>query len=177
MFVLTFYFKLINFVSNIFFPKSYASFMPPMLSGSLVTTAWRDLRLRMEEKASRYGGQLRIYWISSRGQPTRGGPPAWGLGGGVTTPHRKKKKHVTKCHRGPRNWTDTLERPKAKKMDMRFGTWNVRSLYRPGSLKPVSGESAKYKKIAVFWVVAPCSLVEVYQRFRGPCCLHHQGDE
>jgi hypothetical protein len=30
--------------------------------------------------------------------------------------------------------------------------------------------------IAVFWVVAPCSLVEVYQRFRGPCCLHHQGD-
>jgi hypothetical protein len=27
-----------------------------MLSGSLVTTAWRVLRLRMEEKASRYGG-------------------------------------------------------------------------------------------------------------------------
>jgi hypothetical protein len=33
-----------------------------------------------------------------------------------------------------------------------------------------------YIKIAVFWVVAPCSLVEVYQRFRGPCCLQHQGD-
>jgi hypothetical protein len=32
------------------------------------------------------------------------------------------------------------------------------------------------RKIAVFWIVAPCSLVEVYQRFRGPCCLHHQGD-
>jgi hypothetical protein len=32
-------------------------------------------------------------------------------------------------------------------------------------------------KMAVFWVVAPCSLVEVSQRFRGPCCLHHQGDE
>jgi hypothetical protein len=31
-------------------------------------------------------------------------------------------------------------------------------------------------KMTVFWVVAPCSLVEVYQRFRGPCCLHHQGD-
>jgi hypothetical protein len=31
-------------------------------------------------------------------------------------------------------------------------------------------------KMAVFWVVAPCSLVEVHQRFRGPCCLHHQGD-
>jgi hypothetical protein len=33
------------------------------------------------------------------------------------------------------------------------------------------------KNMAVSWVVAPCSLVEVYQRFRGPCCLHHQGDE
>jgi hypothetical protein len=32
-------------------------------------------------------------------------------------------------------------------------------------------------KMAVFWVVEPCSLVVVYQRFRGPCCLHHQGDE
>jgi hypothetical protein len=31
-------------------------------------------------------------------------------------------------------------------------------------------------KMTVFWVVAPCSLVEVYQRFRGPCYLHHQGD-
>jgi hypothetical protein len=29
-------------------------------------------------------------------------------------------------------------------------------------------------KMAVFWVVAQCSLVEVYQRFRGACCLHHQ---
>jgi hypothetical protein len=26
-------------------------------------------------------------------------------------------------------------------------------------------------KMVVFWVVAPCSLVEVYQRFRGPCCI------
>jgi hypothetical protein len=31
-------------------------------------------------------------------------------------------------------------------------------------------------KMAVYWVVAPCSLVEVYQCFRGPCCLRHQGD-
>jgi hypothetical protein len=30
--------------------------------------------------------------------------------------------------------------------------------------------------MAVFWVVAPCSLVEVYRRFRGACCLHHQCD-
>jgi hypothetical protein len=32
-------------------------------------------------------------------------------------------------------------------------------------------------KMAVFWVVAPCSLVEVYQRFRGTCFLHRRGDE
>jgi hypothetical protein len=25
-------------------------------------------------------------------------------------------------------------------------------------------------KVAVFWVIAPCSLVEIYQRFRGTCC-------
>jgi hypothetical protein len=30
-------------------------------------------------------------------------------------------------------------------------------------------------KMAIFWVVAPYILVEVYQRFRGACCLHHQG--
>jgi hypothetical protein len=32
-------------------------------------------------------------------------------------------------------------------------------------------------KMTVFWVVAPCSLVEVYQRFRGACCLNHQSDD
>jgi hypothetical protein len=56
-----------------------------------------------------------------------------------------QRKHVTKCYKGPRNWTGTLERPKARKMGMRFGTWNVRSLCRSGSLKTVSGEVAKYK--------------------------------
>jgi hypothetical protein len=32
-------------------------------------------------------------------------------------------------------------------------------------------------KMAVFWVVASCSLVEVYHHFRSPHCLHHQGDD
>jgi hypothetical protein len=31
-------------------------------------------------------------------------------------------------------------------------------------------------KMAALWVVVPCSLVEVYGRFRGDCCFHHQGD-
>jgi hypothetical protein len=30
-------------------------------------------------------------------------------------------------------------------MDMRFGTWNVRSLYRAGSLMTVAKEISKYK--------------------------------
>jgi hypothetical protein len=31
--------------------------------------------------------------------------------------------------------------------------------------------------MAVLWDVEPCSLVEVYERFRVPYYLHHQGDE
>jgi hypothetical protein len=27
-----------------------------------------------------------------------------------------------------------------------------------------------------FWVVTPCSLVEVYRRFRGACYLHRPDD-
>jgi hypothetical protein len=46
----------------------------------------------------------------------------------------------------PRTWTDSLDkRPKLRNMDMRFGTWNVRSLYRAGSLMTVSRELARYK--------------------------------
>jgi hypothetical protein len=32
-------------------------------------------------------------------------------------------------------------------------------------------------KMAVFWVVAPYSLVEVYRRFRGSSCPHKQGHD
>jgi hypothetical protein len=27
------------------------------------------------------------------------------------------------------------------------------------------------------WVIAPCTVVESDQRFRGAYCLHHQGDD
>jgi hypothetical protein len=37
--------------------------------------------------------------------------------------------------------------------------------------------TAASMKIDVFWDVEPCSLVEVYRRFRAACCLHHQGDD
>jgi hypothetical protein len=42
------------------------------------------INYRIVETASRYEGQLRMYWISSGGQPIRGGPPDWGLGVGLT---------------------------------------------------------------------------------------------
>jgi hypothetical protein len=33
---------------------------------------------------------------------------------------------VAKYVQGPRKWTDSLARPKHRKWDMRFGTWNRR---------------------------------------------------
>jgi hypothetical protein len=44
------------------------------------------------------------------------------------------------------------------------------------SLGRIWGSHVTSMKMAVFWVVAPCSLVEVYRRFRGASCLHHQGN-
>jgi hypothetical protein len=45
------------------------------------------------------GEGLQIHWIGSGGQPKRGGPPAWGLGRGLTTPHCKKVmlQNIAKC--------------------------------------------------------------------------------
>ena len=44
-----------------------------------------------------------------------------------------------------RTWTDTLVQPKQRKRDMRFGTWNVRSLYRAGSLTAAARVLARHK--------------------------------
>ncbi|PNF34309.1 hypothetical protein B7P43_G15813 [Cryptotermes secundus] len=51
-----------------------------------------------------------------------------------------------KILRKPWTWTDSLDkRPKLKKVDTRFGTWNVRSLYRAGLFREVAEEILKYK--------------------------------
>jgi hypothetical protein len=34
-----------------------------------------------------------------------------------------------------------------------------------------------YMKMTAFWDIAPRSFVEIYWRFKGAYCLHHQGDE
>jgi hypothetical protein len=41
--------------------------------------------------------------------------------------------------------TDYLALPEHRKIDIRFGTWNVRSLYRTGSLKTVARKLGKYE--------------------------------
>ena len=43
----------------------------------------------------------------------------------------------------------TLVRPKQRKRDVRFVTWNVRSLYRAGSLTVAATELARYKLVCV----------------------------
>ena len=42
-------------------------------------------------------------------------------------------------------FTNTLVRPKQRKRDMRFGAWNVRRLYRAGSVTAAARELARYK--------------------------------
>ncbi|KAJ4445861.1 hypothetical protein ANN_12546 [Periplaneta americana] len=80
----------------------------------------------------------------SRGQPIRGGPPAWRLGEGLTTHHRKKQL-VTNPYNKPRNRTDSLARPQQRNKVLRFGTWNVTSLYRTGGVTLVAKELARYR--------------------------------
>jgi hypothetical protein len=49
-------------------------------------------------------------------------------------------------HKKPQTWTDSLnKRHKGKKMDMRFGNWNVRNMYRAGSFRTLGEEISKYK--------------------------------
>ncbi|KAJ4426421.1 hypothetical protein ANN_27235 [Periplaneta americana] len=76
--------------------------------------------------------------------PIRSGPPAWGLGEGLTTHHRKKQL-VTKPNKKPRNGTDSPARPQQRNKVIRFGTWNVTSLYRTGGVTLVAKELARYR--------------------------------
>jgi hypothetical protein len=73
-----------------------------MLGGSLATTAWRVLGLRLEGWPPALEDTCEC--ISSRGQTTRDGPPAWVLDVGLTTPHHKNKL-VMKSSEEPRMLT------------------------------------------------------------------------
>jgi hypothetical protein len=68
-----------------------------------------------------------------------------GVGRGAKRSSPKKKKQlVTKCHRAPWNWTVSSERPRQRKMDVRFRTWDIRSRCRADPLKIEVSELAKY---------------------------------
>ena len=66
------------------------------------------------------------------------------MGEGLTTHHRKKQL-VTYPYNKPRNKTDSLARPQQRNKDLRFGTWNVTSLYRTGGVTLVAKELARYR--------------------------------
>jgi hypothetical protein len=52
---------------------------------------------------------------------------------------------------------------------------NIHLWHTKKTLSTLSIRRRYNTKIAVFWVVGPCSVVEVYRRFTSACCLHHQG--
>jgi hypothetical protein len=66
-----------------------------------VGAVWGVLRLHLEEKACKYGGCLRIYWIRSRGETIRGVSLAWDLIEGLIT--RKRYEIFLQ------SWTVTLQ--------------------------------------------------------------------
>jgi hypothetical protein len=53
--------------------------------------------------------------------------------------------------------------------------WEIKM--KLGTVDYVKCHTEERKKVAVFWVVALCGLVQVFQCFRGLYCLHHQGSE
>jgi hypothetical protein len=52
----------------------------------------------MEDRPLDMEGSCEYNEKSSRGQPTRGGPPAWGWGEVLTTPHRKNLRSYETFH-------------------------------------------------------------------------------
>jgi len=64
-----------------------------------------------------------------------------GSGRGATTPLQNQL--LMKCYTDRQTWTCSLERPRQRKMDMKFVTWDVRSLYRESSLETVVRGLAK----------------------------------
>ena len=74
-------------------------------------------------------------------------PPVWGLDKCLKISHHRKGK-IKLCCTKPLTWTDTLEHLKKWKTNMRFRTWNVRSLYNTDLNTKLTREVAKYKSNA-----------------------------
>ena len=129
-----------------------------------VTTAWRVLRLRMEERppiwrvaANKLNKQSRTAdkgWSSSLGV---------GRGANNASPWKPMLSniHKARCFLWRQNnpevnysttriseggvFLEEVQRSRQRKRDIVLGTWNVRSLYRAGSLTVVARVLARYK--------------------------------
>ena len=82
---------------------------------------------RVSSWGCRWKNELRIHWISSRGQRTRGVPPAWELGDVLTTSHIKTlhaKTHLQGLGLGiVYGTTQAVE--KVLENEMNLGMWHV----------------------------------------------------
>jgi hypothetical protein len=73
-----------------------------------------------------------------------------GLREGLKNPHHNGN-HVTKCYTA---CMDSLEGPKERKMDMTFGTWNIRFMSVSGSSSEMLSHPIRIKKIwEVIWEI------------------------
>jgi hypothetical protein len=103
-----------------------------------------DPHLRTETAANMVLGDSLQRWSVDANifnRQSRDDLPVWGLGMGLTTPQHKNKLIMKGLRLGQIPW---IKIPNLRYMDMRYGTWNVRSLYRAGSLVTVSKELSEY---------------------------------
>jgi hypothetical protein len=94
------------------------------------------------------GGSLSPQHSTSSGCSLRKVLQQWRVAANILNkqPLAIKNKFVMKIQKESQTWTDTLDkRPKWWNIGMRFRLWNVRSLYRAGSLMTVLRELPRYK--------------------------------
>ena len=72
------------------------------------------------------------------------GPPGWGLGVGLTTPHCKNQ-FVPKPNNQPWKGGKPLLTKEAHKLDLIMATWNTRTMLQAEKMQKISNEMITYK--------------------------------
>jgi hypothetical protein len=105
----------------------------------------------------------------------------------VSRGSKQTTSHLAQKVYSPETWSLTLREEHMLRV---FENRVLRRIFRPkrdevtGSWRKLRNEELHNlyssphisMKMAVFWNVAPCSLVDIDRRFRGTYCFHHQGD-